>query len=77
MASTLHTQFRDITCKYFEKHGMTVVGFWNPTDPKEAKTILDSYWPTLAVQRRFSANIYAVVFCAKSSLVCFVSGDTE
>jgi len=36
----LHTRFRDITCKYFEKHGMTVVGFWNPTDPKEAKTKL-------------------------------------
>jgi hypothetical protein len=36
----LHTRFRDITCKYFEKHGMTVVGFWNPTDPKEARTKL-------------------------------------
>jgi hypothetical protein len=36
----LHTRFRDITCKYFEKHGMTVVGFWNPTDPKEVKTKL-------------------------------------
>ena len=36
----LHIRFRDITCKYFEKHGMTVVGFWNPTDPKEAKTKL-------------------------------------
>src|SRR5258708_27237570 len=37
----LHARFRDITCKYFEKYGMTVVGFWNPTDPKEAKTKLD------------------------------------
>src|SRR5258707_13844528 len=36
----LHARFRDITCKYFEKYGMTVVGFWNPTDPKEAKTKL-------------------------------------
>jgi NIPSNAP len=36
----LHARFRDITCKYFEKHGMTVVGFWNPTDPKEARTKL-------------------------------------
>src|SRR5260370_7144304 len=34
----LHARFRDITCKYFEKYGMTVVGFWNPTDPKEART---------------------------------------
>ena len=38
--AALHTRFRDITCKYFEKHGMTVVGFWNPTDPKEARTKL-------------------------------------
>ena len=36
----LHARFRDITCKYFKKHGMTVVGFWNPTDPKEARTKL-------------------------------------
>ena len=36
----LHTRFRDITCKYFEKYGITVIGFWNPTDPKEAKTKL-------------------------------------
>ena len=36
----LHARSRDITCKYFKKHGMTVVGFWNPTDPKEAKTKL-------------------------------------
>ena len=36
----LHARFRDITNKYFEKHGITVVGFWNPTDPKEAKAKL-------------------------------------
>ncbi len=30
----LHARFRDITCKYFEKYGITVIGFWNPTDPK-------------------------------------------
>lgn len=33
----LHARFRDHTCKLFEKHGMTIIGFWNPTDPKEAK----------------------------------------
>jgi hypothetical protein len=33
----LHARFRDHTCKLFEKHGMTVIGFWNPTDPKEAE----------------------------------------
>ena len=36
----LHARFRDITCKYFEKHGLTVIGFWNPIDPKEAKAKL-------------------------------------
>jgi hypothetical protein len=37
----LNARFRDHTCKLFEKHGMTVVGFWNPTDPKEAgKTLI-------------------------------------
>jgi hypothetical protein len=32
----LQARFRDHTCKLFEKHGMTIVGFWNPVDPKEA-----------------------------------------
>jgi hypothetical protein len=33
----LHARFRDHTCKLFEKHGMTLVGFWSPTDAKEAE----------------------------------------
>jgi hypothetical protein len=33
----LQARFRDPTCKLFEKHGMTVIGFWNPTDPKQAE----------------------------------------
>jgi len=33
----LHKRFRDHTCKLFEKHGMTLVGFWSPTDAKEAE----------------------------------------
>ncbi len=32
----LHARFREVTNKLFEKHGMTIVGFWNPIDPKEA-----------------------------------------
>jgi hypothetical protein len=35
--AALHTRFKDHTCKLFEKHGMTIVGFWNPTDKKEAE----------------------------------------
>jgi hypothetical protein len=33
----LHARFRDHTCKLFKKHGMTIVGFWSPTDEKEAE----------------------------------------
>jgi hypothetical protein len=33
----LHARFKDHTCKLFEKHGMTVVGFWAPTDAKESQ----------------------------------------
>src|SRR5438105_209061 len=33
----LHKRFREHTCKLFEKHGMTLVGFWSPLDRKEAE----------------------------------------
>src|SRR3989454_3044735 len=33
----LHARFRDHTCKLFEKHGMTNIGYWSPTDPKMAE----------------------------------------
>jgi hypothetical protein len=33
----LHARFRDHTCGLFKKHGMTVVGFWSPADPREAE----------------------------------------
>jgi NIPSNAP len=36
----LQARFRDHTCKLFEKHNMTVIGFWNPTDSQEAKRTL-------------------------------------
>lgn len=32
--SDLHKRFRDHTCKLFEKHGMELVGFWEPVDEK-------------------------------------------
>jgi hypothetical protein len=32
----MQARFRDHTTKLFAKHGITVVGFWNPTDAKEA-----------------------------------------
>jgi hypothetical protein len=33
----LNARFRDHTCKLFEKHGMTIIGFWNPTDPADGQ----------------------------------------
>jgi hypothetical protein len=33
----LHARFRNHTNKLFEKHGMILIGFWSPTDPKEAE----------------------------------------
>src|SRR5262245_42516417 len=33
----LHARFRDHTCALFKKHGMELIGFWSPTDEKEAE----------------------------------------
>ena len=33
----LHARFRNHTCKLFEKHGMTIIGFWNPAEPNQAE----------------------------------------
>ena len=35
--AALHARFRDHTNKLFVKHGMTLVGYWNPIDPKQAE----------------------------------------
>ena len=32
-------RFRDHTCKLFEKHGMTNVGYWTPVDSSDARLI--------------------------------------
>ena len=37
----LNARFRDHTCELFKKHGMTIIGFWNPNDSKDAdKTLI-------------------------------------
>ena len=33
----LHARFRDHTLKLFDKHRMTVIGFWKPNDEQLAK----------------------------------------
>ncbi len=35
--NAMHARFRDHTCKLFEKHGMTLIGFWSPIDKKSAE----------------------------------------
>jgi hypothetical protein len=35
--TALHARFRDHTNKLFHKHGITIIGFWSPIDPKEAE----------------------------------------
>ena len=35
--AALHARFRDHTCKLFEKHGMTNVGYWSPIDEKQSE----------------------------------------
>ncbi len=32
----LHARFRNHTCALFQKHGMTLIGFWSPLDAKDA-----------------------------------------
>jgi hypothetical protein len=36
----LHARFRDHTTKLFKKHGMEIVGFWSPIDPKQAEEVM-------------------------------------
>lgn len=36
----LHKRFREHTNKLFEKHGMTLIGYWTPVEGPEAKNTL-------------------------------------
>ncbi len=35
--TALHARFRDHTNTLFKKHGMDIIGYWVPIDPKEAE----------------------------------------
>ena len=35
----LNARFRDHTCKLFEKHGLTNVGYWVPSDKSDNRLI--------------------------------------
>lgn len=36
----MHARFKNHTCKLFEKHGMQLIGFWSPTDEKQAQEVM-------------------------------------
>ncbi len=38
--AALHSRFRDHTCKLFEKHGMTNIGYWQQTSGDNAENTL-------------------------------------
>lgn len=42
----LNARFRDHTCKLFEKHGMTNVGYWTPIDNPDNKLIYVLAYPS-------------------------------
>jgi hypothetical protein len=42
----LHARFRDHTCKLFEKHGMTNIGYWVPIENPENKLIYLLAYPS-------------------------------
>jgi hypothetical protein len=58
---TLQTRFRDHTLKFFEKHGMTNIGYWTPQDGPAAQTTLIYI---LAHQSRESAKASWAAFGA-------------
>ncbi|MEW6306328.1 MAG: NIPSNAP family protein [Verrucomicrobiota bacterium] len=42
----LHARFRDHTCRLFEKHGMTNIGYWVPMENPENKLIYILAYPS-------------------------------
>ena len=48
----LHARFRDHTLKLFEKHGMTNIGYWVPTDNADNKLIYVLAFPDRDVREK-------------------------
>ena len=47
----LHARFRDYTCKLFEKHGITNVGYWVPLENTEHKLYYIISFPAARAQK--------------------------
>lgn len=48
----LNKRFRDHTCKLFEKHGMTNIGYWMPIDNPESKLIYVLAYPSKEARKK-------------------------
>jgi hypothetical protein len=51
----LHSRFRDYTMALFKKHGITVVGFWQPTDRPNTLIYLSVYTDRQARDKAWEA----------------------
>ena len=48
----LHARFRDYTCKSFEKHGMTNVGYWTPIENADRKLYYILSYPSVEAKAK-------------------------
>jgi hypothetical protein len=48
----LHARFRDHTCKLFEKHGMTNIGYWVPIENPDNKLVYILSYPDRAAREK-------------------------
>src|SRR4051812_32262685 len=46
----LHSRFRDHTCKLFEKHDITNIGYWVPIENPEQKLVYILAYPSRAAR---------------------------
>ena len=51
----LHSRFRDATTKLFVKHGMTIVGFWQPLTKPDTLIYLMAYKDNAARDAEWAA----------------------
>jgi len=48
----LNARFRDHTCKLFEKHGMTNIGYWTPIENPDSKLIYVLAYPSMEAREK-------------------------
>ena len=46
----LHQRFRKLTLPIFEKHGMQVIGFWEPVEPDNSELVYLLAYPSQAAR---------------------------